>query len=219
MVELLAVLGVLMVLLGLILPSLGGAYSSAKLSREMIQLRDRAVMIAVYTQDHNDTFPFLANLGPKEIGMVWPRAMLAGSYYTHIQQIDSRSDELGHGFSIGMSAAMAYDWQLMRPGHTVPYVRAKAKPVRTSEVLFPAVKGLLFRWENRVHTHLDGQPLPNDYHAFCCTHLWEFPVANADSSVIKGHWMFFNGDRPLYIENEIGQPVESTWLGVRGIDR
>lgn len=215
MVELLAVLGVLMVLLGLILPSLGGAYSSAKLSREMIRLRDHAVMISVYANDHQDVYPFIGG-DPLDAGTYWARAMLAGDYYSSLPHLDERSDEIGHGYSILMSAAMAYDWKLMRPGHTVPFEQAKAVPVRTINVLFPSMKALVFRAEN--------EPTPASlpaagYRGFCCTDLWEFPVANADASIVVGHWKFFSGNRPLYQENEMGTPVMTTWLGVRGIDR
>jgi type II secretory pathway pseudopilin PulG len=214
-VELLAVLGILMILLGLFLPSLGGAYSTAKLSRESVRLRDHATMIAVYANDHKDTYPFIAG-SPLSAGELWARAMLAGGYYTSLNQLDNRSDEIGHGYSTLMSAAMVYDWRLMQPGRTVVADQARAVPVQTSAVLFPSLKGLVFRAENEPASNR----MPSaGYMGFCCTDLWEFPVANADSSVIVGHWRFFNGNRPLYRENGMGTPVMSTWLGVRGTDR
>lgn len=215
MVELLVVLGVLMVLLGLIMRSLGGAYSSAKMARETVRLRDHAVMISVYAADHGDVYPFIGG-DPLDAGTYWARAMLAGDYYASLPQLDEKSDDIGHGYSVLMSAAMVYDWRLMRPGHTIPLEQARAVPVRTAAVLFPSMKGLVFRAES--------EPAPTTlpaagYKGFCCTDLWAFPVANADASVVVGHWMFFNGDRPLYQENQMGTPVMTTWLGVRGVDR
>ncbi len=220
MVELLVVLGVIMMLIGLILPAFGSAYSTAKLTRDMIRLRDNSVMVTLYTQDNKDIYP-LANLqrGPLSVARRWGVPMVAGGYFDSITQIDDRSDENGVGFSIGMSAAMVYDWKLMRPGHTVPYDEAVAVPVRSSSVTFPSLKAMLYRSENRYHDALNGRPLPDDYYGFCCVELWEFPVANADTSVIKGHWKFFNGGRPLHEENHIGMPVAATWFGVKGQDR
>lgn len=220
MIELLAVLGVLMVLTGLILPALGGAYSTAKLSRDMVRLRDNSMMVTLYTQDNRDIYPFPnLNYDPSTVAVRWAMPMIDGGYFEDITQVDDRSDVNGVGFSISMSAAMVYDWRLMRPGHTVPIGDAVTVPVRSSSVTFPSLKGLLFRSENRYHDALDGRPLPDDYYAFCCVDLWEFPVANADTSVIKGHWQFFNGGRSLHEENGIGIPVKTTWFGVKGQDR
>ncbi len=214
-VELMVVLGIMMVLLGLLLPSLGGALSAAKLSKEMIRLRDHATMITVYCGDYNDTYPFIGGT-PLTAGQYWARAMLAGEYYASLPELDERSDHIGHGYSTLMSAAMTYDWRLMRPGHTVPHEQARAIPVKAAAVEFPSLKGLVFRGEN--------EPTPPSlpaagYHGYCCGELWEFPVANADASLVVGHWKFFNGNRPLHEENLMGIPVMTTWLGIRGIDR
>ncbi len=213
-------IGVIMILLGMILPALGGAYSTAKLTRDMVRLRDNSVMVTLYTQDNKDIYPFVGLQRSPHIDAVrWGTPMIAGGYFESIMQIDDRSDENGVGYSIHMSQAMVYDWKLMRPGHTVPYDEAVPVPVRSSSVTFPSLKALLYRAENRYHDTLNGRPIPDDYYAFCCVDLWEFPVANADTSIIKGHWKFFNGGRPLYEENHIGMPVAATWFGVKGQDR
>ena len=220
MVELLAVLGVMMMLIGLMLPAFGSAFSTAKLTQDMVRLRDNSVMVTLYTQDNRDIYPFVGlQRGPHIDAVRWGMPMVAGGYFESIMQIDDRSDENGVGYSIHMSQAMVYDWKLMRPGHTVPYDEAVAVPVRSSSVTFPSLKALLYRAENRYHDTLNGRPIPDDYYAFCCVDLWEFPVANADTSIIKGHWKFFNGGRPLYEENNIGMPVATTWFGVKGQDR
>lgn len=219
-IELYVALGIMMILLGMILPALGGAYSTAKLSRDMIRLRDNSTMVALYTQDHQDIYPFPnIDSDPRTVALRWGMPMVAGGYFKNITEIDDRSDEHGIGYSIYMSAAMVYDWKLMRPGHTVTLDEAVPVPVRSSSVTFPSLKGLLFRGENRYHDTLNGRPIPDDYYAYCCVDLWEFPVANADTSIIKGHWKFFNGGRPLHEENEMGTPVMTTWFGVKGQDR
>ncbi len=215
MIELLVVLGVLMILLGLLMPALAGVYSSGKLTRESARLRDHAAMISVYAIDHNDAYPFLGGR-PWSAAENWARAMLAGGYYESLPHLDAMSDESGNGYSTLMSAAMVYDWRLMRPGHTVPIDDARAVVVRTASVQFPSLKGLVFRAGNEPEP---AQLPAAGYKGYCCTDLWEFPVANADASVIVGHWKFFNGGRPLHEENLIGMPVMTTWMGVRGMDR
>jgi hypothetical protein len=54
---------------------------------------------------------------------------------------------------------------------------------------------------------------------WCCTYLWEFPVAMADGSATSDTYIGFNSGKPLYLENEIGKPVFTTWFGCRGRDR
>lgn len=218
LIEVVVVIGVVSILAGLLLPALSGSLSSARLTRDLVRMRDAATMITVYTTDHRGVYPMPVVSGLYSIGSYWLRPMLAGGYYNDIREIDDYSDAAGSDPSVLMSAAMAYDWRKMIPGRTVGVSEQHATPVRTDQVLFPSLKGLVFRAMSA------GPPkslrFPVEIQMFCCTQdLWVFPVANADASAVSGHWRFFNGDRPLYLENSIGMPVLSTWSGVRGIDR
>lgn len=216
MIELIVSIGILSILAGLLLPSLSGSLSRAKLTRDMVRMRDAATMIAVYTTDHRDVYPMSELTGVFQIGQLWLRPMLAGGYYKDVREVDDYSDERGSDPSVFMSAAMAYDWRKMVPGKTVDVYEQHAQPVRTGTVLFPSLKGLVFRG-------MSGGPpasLAGEVEMFCCDGtLWEFPVAFADASVKSGNWRDFNGDKDLYLENQIGMPVLSTWNGVRGVDR
>ena len=218
MIELMVSIGILSILAGLLLPSLSGSLSRAKLTRDLVRMRDAANMIGLYTSDYRDVYPLTQTTGVYAIGKRWLRPMIAGGYYNDIREIDDYSDEAGSDPSILMSAAMAYDWRKMVPGQTVPGNVQHPTPVRTHEVLFPSIKGLVFRAMSA------GPPeslrFPVEIEMFCCAgELWEFPVANADTSVLSGHRDFFNGGRSLHLENDIGMPVLSTWSGVRGVDR
>lgn len=214
------VIGLVAILVALLLPALGGAFATGKTTRDMAALRDASILVSLYAQDHSGVFPLddpTESLNSNALRWVVP--MVRGGYAKDITEIDHRSDQDGVGFSMLMSAAMVYDWRLMRPGHTVLYNEARPRAVSVSSVTFPSLKGLLFRAENEEHDALNGRPIPSDVYAFCCVEQWVFPVVNADSSVIRGDWKFFNGGRPLYEENYIGTPVLSTWHGVKGQDR
>lgn len=218
MIELMVSIGILAILAGLLLPSLSGALSRARLTADLVRMRDAANMIGVYTADHRGVYPITPTVGVYAIGQLWLRPMIKGGYYNDIREIDNYSDAAGSDPSILMSAAMAYDWRKMVPGLTVVGDDQRPTSVRTDQVLFPSLKGLVFRAMS------EGPPaslrFPVEIEMFCCAgELWEFPVANADTSVISGHREFFNGGRPLYLENNIGMPVLSTWSGVRGVDR
>lgn len=216
MIELMVSIGVLSILAGLLLPALSGSLSSAKLTADMVRMRDAANMIGVYTADHRDAYPQPKARGVYRIGRLWLNPMLRGGYYSDIREIDEYSDARGSDPSVLMSAAMAYDWRRMVPGRTVNVDEQHSSTVRTHMVLYPSLKGLVFR-------AMSGGPpesLRGEVQMFCCAgELWEFPVANADASVVSGHRLYFNGGRPLSMENQIGMPVLSTWFGVRGTDR
>lgn len=217
MIELLATVGILSILTGLLLPAISGALSESKLTADMVRIRDASIMIGVYATDHKDTYPVADVTGLWSIGQRYLRPMIKAGYYNDIREVDNYSDAQGTDPSIFMSAAMAYDWRKMIPGRTVPDYTQVPSAVRTHEVLFPSLKGLVFRG---IGVGPPESIQPGLQEMFCCAGpLWVFPVANADSSVISGHREFFNGGRPLLIEDGVGMPVLSTWSGVRGVDR
>lgn len=218
LLELIVCVGVLSVLAGLLLPTLGRTMSRGKLAADLLRMRDAANMIGVYTSDNRGVYPIPKTWGFYSIGAYWTKPMIDAGYYTDIRDVDDYSDPAGSDPSVLMSAAMAYDWRKMIPGRTEPSAMQQPTAVRTDQVLYPSLKGLVFRAMSAGPP--ESLETPSGISMFCCTgELWEFPVANADSSALSGHWRFFNGDRPLYLENEAGMPVLSTWSGIRGVDR
>jgi prepilin-type N-terminal cleavage/methylation domain-containing protein len=216
LLELVAVIGIIAVLTGLLLPALGGSVSEARLTRDLVRMRDAANLISMYNADHDEVYPLAEVSGIYTIGKFWRKPMLDGGYIGDLREIDNFSDERGTDPSVLMSGAMAFDWRLMTPGRVPRLEDQRPTPVRSHQVTFPALKGLVFR----AHNGPPEDSLAAQTDSFCCTGArWVFPVANADTSAIAGDWLFFNGGRPLYTERGVGVPVLSTWSGVRGTDR
>jgi len=214
LVELVVVLGVVMIVFGIVLPALAGTYSRGRLTRDMLMLRQTTAVVMQYAADFDEVYPLWGEYAsPWIAAMGWPKPLLAHGYFGSILEIDPQVNEAETNFRIAMSMSAVYDWRLMRPGYTVPVSQAHWSPVRTDQVFFPSAKGLLFVASNGI------DPPDQTARAFCCAELWEFPVAMADASVTTGDYIEFNGGQPLWEENGIGVPVDTTWLGVHGLDR
>lgn len=213
LVELVVCLGIIMILIGLMIPSLAGVFSRSRLTREMVILRQHAIAIDAYASDSAGVYP-LASDNPWYSADAWWKPLIEAGHYRSVSDVDPVSQPLGPRTSYIMSLAMVYDYSKMRPGETVPMGEAFAAPVRQDLVLFPSAKGLIFRY-------YDKSPEPSEGGIqFCCVVPWQFPVAlAADGAALSGTYLDFNGGLPPYVENQIGMPVYSTWFGCRGRDR
>lgn len=214
LVELVVVLGVVFILLGLMLPALGEGISRGRMARDMLLLRQSAMVVDAYTTDYGGVFPLWGEYAYPWIAAAgWTKPLLADGYLDSVRQVDPEINEEETNFRMGMTVAAVFDWKLMRPGHTVPSEEAHWSPVRTAEVFFPSAKGLLFVGNNGL------DPSHPDARSYCCTIPWVFPVAMMDASIETGTYLDFNGGEMPRVENNIGVPVKSTWFGVRGLDR
>ncbi|MCW5776692.1 MAG: type II secretion system protein [Phycisphaeraceae bacterium] len=212
LVELMVVIGIVAILVGMMMPALAGSISQSRLTRDMSLLRSHAATIAIYCNDRDGFFP-LAHDDPWIAAQTWAEPLLDGGYFGTKHETDPDVLRRGKHPSIAMSMCMVYDAALMRPGHTVPVEQQRTTPVRDTQVLFPSLKGLVFKVHN-------GSPIPGEGGSqFCCFELWRFPAAMSDGSSTAGTYLDFHSGLPPYVENEIGMPVYSTWYGVRGMDR
>jgi type II secretory pathway pseudopilin PulG len=212
LVELVVCLGIVMILVGLLIPSLAGVYSRGRLTRELVVLHQHAVAIDAYTADFAGIYP-LSSEKPFWAAADWWKPLIAAGHYQSLGEVDPVSVRLDLPVSYWMSQAMVQDPATMRPGETVPFEEAVSSPIRHDQVFYPSAKGLVFKYYDRHWNPSEGGM------QWCCTSLWEFPVAMADGSATSGTYIGFNGGRPLYLENEIGRPVATTWFGCRGRDR
>jgi type II secretory pathway pseudopilin PulG len=218
MIELIITIGIIMILIGLIAPALGGAMSQAKLTRDIALVRQQAMLISMYATDFQGIYPLAFDTPGRVFRAAsdWGVPMIASGHADSIAQLDP---DVNRGLepSYGLSVAMVYDADKMRPGIVPPASEQRPVAVRTHQVVFPSSKGLTFRaW--------DGQPPETfgGFNGFCCAASfldWPTPVSFADGSAASGTMRKFLDGDPLYMEHDIGAPVHSTWFGVRGRDR
>lgn len=218
-IELIVVIGVVMVLMGILLPVLSGTKQTAQKTKLASQVRQMATMIAMYCDSQDDIYPVADDrfwfwneydvFGPPpyEAGRWWGFPLIDLGFFSNEEAQDS---DFLDATNQELSIAMCYDPAKMRPDSIEPYEDRFTSAIRQSSVRYPSGKGML--WTPIVsHT-----PEPRYW---CCTRIDPpGPVAFADISVDMIAWHAFSDPDPDPILG-IGQIVVSTWHGINGKDR
>ena len=217
-IELVVVIGLIMVLLGILLPTLSGTRQVAQKTKLASQVRQMASMIAMYCDSQDDIYPVAGDrfwfwndyggIGPPpyEAGRWWGYPLIDLGYFSKEEAqdpdfLDATNQEL--------SIAMCYDPGKMRPDSIEPYEDRFTSAIRQSSVRYPSGKGML--WTPIV------QRKPERY--WCCIPGdLPGPVAFADTSIESIAWHELSTPDPAPLLG-IGQVVSSTWNGVYGRDR
>lgn len=210
LVEVLVCLGIVAILTSFALPSLQSTFDRARVTRTSNVVRQNAILVRTYSQDYQDAYP-IAHANMNVASQDWYKALLAHGTIADIREVDPENVNKYGVPLIWMSAAMMYDPQFMRPGFTRPVQLAASVVVRSDQVSYPSLKGMMIEFYRR--------PLP-DPTAFCCAGpLMRAPIAMADGSLFVGTRRdIIGGDRPVIID-VIGIPVYTTWGGYLGRDR
>ncbi|MCW5763664.1 MAG: type II secretion system protein [Phycisphaeraceae bacterium] len=213
LIELVVVIGIVMILIGLMAPSLGRAMSQAKLTRDVALVRQHAATIAMYAGDYKEAHPYPYDLTGHlyRVAGDWALPMIESGHFENVAEVDPYTLD-GRLFSYMMSIAMVYNADEMRPGYVPLAIHQKSNTTRAFQVLFPSSKGLLVRESNGLAPSEGGT-------GFCCAWPWIAPIAFSDGSAGSGTYVDFNEEMPLLLDEGIGMPVISTWFGVRGRDR
>lgn len=210
LIELVVVLAILMIVIGLLLPALGGAMHAARLARSSAALKQCSDLVFLYANDNRETYP-LAHEHMYTASARWYDALIAGDYVANEQEVDPRGVQRDGEVRYALSMCLVYDYRLMRPGSTVPISQSRSSPVKLSEVLFPSQKGAMWQW------WINFGPVETYW---CCLE-WRpvGPVGMADGSVIAAEYTDFRMDFPPEGPSQMGFPVQSTWEGCRGRDK
>lgn len=225
-IELVVVIGVIMLLIGIFLPTLGGANTSAKQVKQMSNIRQVGTCIDLYLNDWEDTYP-IADLRPDwhpsnvsrkvanelGIGLFWGVPI----YKTEIvskTQFDTIFWD-SHAFH---SVTMYTDPAVMDPLSIPAWKNHHNSAVRQYQASYPSAKGLigvsfvpssnnddrLVPGHQRWNTGVDSGPIA--------------PLLFADGSVDR--LRFSELLAPKHPPADYwGQPVIYTWDGIGGRDR
>ncbi|QKK09953.1 MAG: type II secretion system protein [Planctomycetota bacterium] len=209
-VELLVSIGVILVLIGLLMPALGKARERSKSLRTTIAVRSSARAIDAYAGDSDGVYP-IAHWSVQLSMLDWDSPIVSQGYITSEAQIDpDGTRERGH-HRFAMSGALVHPWKQMEPGAVLPLELAEAKSVRQPQVAFPSSKGMLVRWVQAKN----GEE-----------HFWTWepfdrplaPIAFCDGSVSEHRCTDFVLAHEFF-EYWVGHPVLATWSGSNGLDR
>lgn len=212
LIELVVVLGVVMILVGLALPSLQRSWWTGRTTSNLVVMRQNAILVQQYTEEHKGVFPLSGHERPVEAAFYWYRPLVAAGHLSATREADPAGFRRYGRSNVVMSECMVHPAERFVRGNTQPEELRRATPVRSSDVLFPSAKGLLRSIrvvEERIETY------------WCCVPgAPPGPVAFADGSASIEYWLnLLPNQRYEPDENGIGSPVSQTWEGVKGRDR
>ncbi len=210
LIELIVVLGIVMVLIGLLLPSLAAARERSRMTRLAVTARSNALAVVAYAGDHDDVYP-IASADVGNAMLDWDDPLIAEGILPSKAAVDPDGVREHGGPKFALSGALVHPSRFLESGATLPIDLAKASPIRQSEVAYPSQKGMMVRWlfvRDGVHTFWTWNPYDRPI----------APVAWTDGHVSEHRCTDFALAYP-YFENWVGHPVVSTWLGTKGADR
>ncbi len=210
LIELVVSIGVILILIGLVLPALGNARQRGRATRTAIAAKNNGLAIVSYAHDHDGVYPVSS---PKVGNAIldWEVPLLEGGYIEVYEHIDPEGQrEMGH-HRFSLSGALVHPAHQMEPGATIPIDLAETIAVRQTQVLFPSQKGMLVQW-----VYAEG-----DSDIFWSWNPYDrprLPVTFCDGSVAEYRCTDFKLAHDFF-ENWVGHPVLATWSGSRGWDR
>lgn len=209
MIELLVCMGVILVLAGILLPTLRGSRESAILLRSSVQARTNASLMTAYCADNRDTIPYWNDLAVA-VAMDFGGLLQQTGYVASLRETDPEGVDK-HGFSrFSLSTAVVADPKYFRPGSTVRTSQLPAAPTKLSGVLYPAEKGVAIQWlhvRGAEHVLWGWNPAERPRSGF----------ARADGSSAGVACTDFRLEHDFF-EYDTGVPVLMTWGGYRGRD-
>ncbi len=211
LIELCVVIGILLILVGLALPMVGGAMQKGRQSRSMESVRQCGVLVTQYCQEQRDVYPVVEATTQNEAAARWGEAMITAGMVKTLRELDPDGTDRYGRMNIMLSKCFISDLEQSRRGQCPPEDRRTIAPVRSAMVTFPASKGAL----RTIQTQTEG---PTSY--WCCVDgVAPGPVAFADGSVLLTTWRMMLLDGVLYTENGWGYPVTESWDAYQGRDR
>jgi len=216
-IELIVVIGVVMVLIGILLPVLGGARQTAQTSAQASQLRQLMLAVSMYADAWDDVYP-IADERPDtapgyvdpdtvQFGREWWLAMVDAGIFTREEAIDENTYDI---LNAVCSTTLRTDPRIMTPTTIVPWEIRKSSPVHQYQAIYPSDKGTL----SFIQVGAEGTFSP-----WCCLPgSSPGPVAFVDGSVSVLRWSDFPEPDPPPIL-DIGRLIDTTWDGIRGRDR
>lgn len=210
LIELVVCIGVMMVLIGLLLPTLAASRESARATRMLALVRSNHAAVVMYANSHQDVFPASDSLVGNCM-LRWYVPLVATGLIENERAVDPEGAELTNNPRFSMSGCAFCSPSMMVPGSTVPVDVAESSAIRMSQAAFPAEKGILVQW-----LHVRGTE-----HVFWSWNPSESPsspIAMADGHAISAKCVDFALEHDFF-ENWVGHPVLSTWNGILGMDK
>lgn len=233
LIETLVVIAVILVLIGLLLPSIERTFFSAKHTRQAIRQRETYVALMAYTEDHKSGFPYFGTVGEPFRPCTVNGVVLGENYFAshlwfwgtllvpkYVPQRSMLESDFGTEAMRNLDERLIYaesvltGTALAAPAYFRNYIEGEQldfshfRGTRTHEVLFPSDKIVLISWWG-------GGGVPKFAHG----QEHQYPSTFADGATTQ-----FSYDELIALPTAIvplggGIPTHTTYGGLRGRDR
>lgn len=208
LIEVVMVIGVVMVLIALITPTIGRTMETARDARRAAALSGGVKIISMYAGQFKDVAPIAVN-GAEENRWRWAQAVIDAGLADGWKDLDPEFTDHEQIVRHFLNRAFFDRVEDMTPGQTEPETWAQCDAVRLASVQFP----------DRLVQLAQSWKATSNMPWCCFTHVRTYPapVAFADGHVETGFWTdFIPPESDLYVENNVGWPSFSTWYSYRG---
>lgn len=216
LVELVICIGIVLILLGLLAPSISRSMNEARLTADAGTLKQNVALVMLYCNDHSEVFPVSDALAFRATD-TWYKALDLSA-----AEVDPYPVKRFGEMTMRLSVCMVYDAEHMLPGRTLAPGEARSTDVRLAQVVYPSDKGLMLKFRGGMSvpripgnvTHMEGVT-----GQWCCGPRWRTPVAMTDCSILTTDYLTLTGGEYPLVVDLVGMPVFSTWGGYLGRDR
>jgi len=205
-VEAIVCVGVLLLLIGILVPSLAKSRDSARMTRDLAIVRTCTTLLHAYCTESKGLFPAVGS--DMHAPSNWWRAVVSDDGASKVDPVGVR--ETG-AVRLVMSACFVVSPDLMEPGQTLHIDLVPIQAMTDASVVFPNQKGA-FYMQPRLESGREvyWNMVPAEY-------ARPGPISFFDGAGTIARWPDFDV-RPAYFEYWVGMPVYATWHGVRGRD-
>ncbi|MBX3321927.1 MAG: type II secretion system protein [Phycisphaeraceae bacterium] len=209
-IELIVTIGIVMILIGLLLPAISQAREQAKRTHNLSSIRGAMMMLTQYTSDHQEYYP----LG-------WTDVVNAAMYWHLPLQISGHIDswqDLGiinrdqNRTLIAMTQTAILNQNTFVPGAGLHLHEQPLRSQQTSTIRYSSHKGILFQY----YVEASGKIPATEW---CCGRDAPVaPIAFADGSALLATYKQFDVQPLPALHLRVGTPVATTWHGLAGRD-
>jgi hypothetical protein len=201
------VIGVVMILIALIAPTIGRSMEAARDAKRQAALSSSMKIVTIYAAQYKDVAPIAVSSTEENLWR-WREAVKAAGLIETWKDIDPEIPTDKTYSIYHLNRAFFDRVEDMTPGQTEPTNWAQCDPVRLGSVVFPdRLIMIAYYWK-----------VTSEDPWCCLTHkrTYPAPVVFADGHIEVGYWTDFVAEDELFVENNVGWPAASTWFGHRG---
>lgn len=209
MVELVVVIGIVMILIGIMIPALGKTRQQAIRTRDLASIRGAFLSLSQYTADNNEYYPVGGDNQVLAVKL-WYLPLVASGHIDSWRDLGIPSRKYEQSL-IGLTQTALTAQHVFVPGAEEQGLFQPVVAQKTSSVRFPSEKGVLFQH------YVESPDAPET--AWCCTRdAPPVPIAFGDGSAVTRSYTQFDVQPPPELYRGVGMPVIATWFGLGGRD-